>query len=467
MEKLIINDIPLPELGAILAPDSYKSVLMWSKFKSLQSNDWAEYNYTEYDLTSPKLDKRSVTLNFHANGANGYNRFMEYLLQYVYSYYEFPELGVTLRMRIDTNSLKSIDGKWQSFSINFFDDEPYRQQSAVVRFQNFRDTGYELDNVDLAKYGISILKGSYQSFVQIPQLKERLTISENSMDGAIYDHGSDIKFKQRSFTLKCLLRAETLQYAVANYYYIYELLRQSGARKIMYKNLRCNCFYNSCNVTAVHSKMSSGNAGIAFDVTFNVVDFAKDYDSRIEYLESNGNQYILTGLSTTLIAEFTTSVATPRSTSTTFYTMGTDGSGTNTRFSLGYSNTGNIQIRLGDYYNPKKFVIGKFNIITVNRITGKYKLDGVVGNGIAVPTSKVNSGTFPLFRSRGNTGSFTSVKGFVRIASFSAKGVNDELLIDLIPVRKNSIGYMYDRVSGRLFGNDGTENFILGNDIND
>ena len=167
MEKLIINDIPLSELGAILAPDSYKSVLMWSKFKSLQSNDWAEYNYTEYDLTSPKLDKRSVTLNFHANGANGYNRFMEYLLQYVYSYYEFPDLGVTLRMRIDTNSLKSIDGKWQSFSINFFDDEPYRQQSAVVRFQNFRDTGYELDNVDLAKYGISILKGSYQSFVQI------------------------------------------------------------------------------------------------------------------------------------------------------------------------------------------------------------------------------------------------------------------------------------------------------------
>ena len=37
--------------------------------------------------------------------------------------------------------------------------------------------------------------------------------------------------------------------------------------------------------------------------------------------------------------------------------------------------------------------------------------------------------------------------------------------LDLIPVRKDGIGYMYDRVSGQLFGNAGTGSFILGPDI--
>ena len=38
-------------------------------------------------------------------------------------------------------------------------------------------------------------------------------------------------------------------------------------------------------------------------------------------------------------------------------------------------------------------------------------------------------------------------------------------LIDLIPVRSGNIGYVYDRVSRSLFGNQGTGNFVLGQDI--
>lgn len=41
----------------------------------------------------------------------------------------------------------------------------------------------------------------------------------------------------------------------------------------------------------------------------------------------------------------------------------------------------------------------------------------------------------------------------------------DEIILDFIPVRKDGVGYMYDRVSGQLFGNAGTGSFILGPDI--
>ena len=49
---------------------------------------------------------------------------------------------------------------------------------------------------------------------------------------------------------------------------------------------------------------------------------------------------------------------------------------------------------------------------------------------------------------------------------FSAKVyVNDELVFDGIPVRKDGVGYLYDKVSGLLFGNEGTGSFVIGNDI--
>ena len=39
-----------------------------------------------------------------------------------------------------------------------------------------------------------------------------------------------------------------------------------------------------------------------------------------------------------------------------------------------------------------------------------------------------------------------------------------EKVADIIAVRKDGVGYMYDRVSGELFGNDGTGAFVIGPD---
>lgn len=42
---------------------------------------------------------------------------------------------------------------------------------------------------------------------------------------------------------------------------------------------------------------------------------------------------------------------------------------------------------------------------------------------------------------------------------------NDTIMYDLIPVRVGTTGYMFDKISRQLFGNNGTGNFILGSDI--
>ncbi|MBO4787056.1 MAG: hypothetical protein J5510_08315 [Prevotella sp.] len=43
--------------------------------------------------------------------------------------------------------------------------------------------------------------------------------------------------------------------------------------------------------------------------------------------------------------------------------------------------------------------------------------------------------------------------------------VNDVLVRDYIPVRVGTTGYLYDIVSGTLFGNSGSGSFTLGNDV--
>ena len=41
---------------------------------------------------------------------------------------------------------------------------------------------------------------------------------------------------------------------------------------------------------------------------------------------------------------------------------------------------------------------------------------------------------------------------------------NHVSIFDFIPVRVGDIGYLYDRMSGQLFGNQGTGAFIIGPD---
>ena len=52
----------------------------------------------------------------------------------------------------------------------------------------------------------------------------------------------------------------------------------------------------------------------------------------------------------------------------------------------------------------------------------------------------------------------------VKIGSFRVEK-NGEIKLDVVAVRKGTVGYLYDRVSGKLFGNAGSGDFIVGPDV--
>ena len=94
------------------------------------------------------------------------------------------------------------------------------------------------------------------------------------------------------------------------------------------------------------------------------------------------------------------------------------------------------------------------------------KFDGLnLYNGTYPSGSTVKANAGICLFGYGTSATTFFAAGKYRIKSFSAYyGAGETPRLDMIPVRKDGVGYMYDRVSGELFGNDGTGAFIIGPD---
>lgn len=181
---------------------------------------------------------------------------------------------------------------------------------------------------------------------------------------------------------------------------------------------------------------------------------------QIEYLEGDGTAYINTDYTANSISPIIeANVFKPSTVSANSYVFGSDGSG-NTRFSVGFLTSNRIELRIGRYRNFAGYGSGWY----------KLKIDGVTGEGYINDSLKWTSTTLTFSenpitvfnRSAWTTGMLAGV----RISTFKLWNAST-LLIDFIPVRIETVGYMYDKVSGNLFGNAAESGaFVLGNDVN-
>lgn len=192
---------------------------------------------------------------------------------------------------------------------------------------------------------------------------------------------------------------------------------------------------------------------------------ALPYDAEIEYLESSGTQYINTGIlpnNITINAEFLQTKYVNEisffgcwvlNTKIVHFTLYNN----KIYYSCGSSTETNTSI-------PKNF-INNWNIITISD-SGFLKLNNTIisNNTITQRTANCNLLLFARYSSRLESAGAFSKK--TRCRRFEIKNNLQETVLELIPVRVGQVGYMYDKVSGKLFGNSGTGNFILGNDVN-
>jgi hypothetical protein len=190
----------------------------------------------------------------------------------------------------------------------------------------------------------------------------------------------------------------------------------------------------------------------------------KPYDAEIEYLESTGGGtrlntiYIDTGIHLTGGSSVEIRY---RTTNTTLYYPGIFSSRAYpVDHTTSYSLLGFDRL---DY--------GKGNAANWTRDTNVHTLLcqptgsnlSIIVDGKQVKTIPLltftSTETTILFTDRANLG-FGGAIYYFKIWDESGK-----LVFDAIPVRVGDVGYMYDKVSGQLFGNAGKGAFVLGSDI--
>lgn len=204
------------------------------------------------------------------------------------------------------------------------------------------------------------------------------------------------------------------------------------------------------------------------------------YDAEVEYLEGTGTQWIDTGI------KFDTT----KHGYNVDATLINDVSGTVTICGIweGVWNYDNLSCCMSaNYLNcyfscpPANFRGGNTGsaLAPLNTRNSVGFINHGLSNGVISLTRYVNGSssnitmtnpyigtsvqTFPIFGVK--TRGLNSVVEIPHLKLYGFKMYDgDTIIMDLIPVRVGTTGYLYDKISGQLFGNSGTGDFILGND---
>lgn len=186
------------------------------------------------------------------------------------------------------------------------------------------------------------------------------------------------------------------------------------------------------------------------------------YDAEIEYLESTGTQYIDTGVNADSKIGYQ---LTAQATQSTVQRMGAivlSPSVIRHHISVPEADTYNNLVGFGFNVNVYSGGIMDANvhIFTMSAVRGVCLVDNVQLASFQAQSFDCGMNWLAFARNsdQGITGA--SMRIMALILTY-----NEVWVRDFIPVRKGNVGYMYDKISKKLFGNKGTGDFLLGPDV--
>ena len=177
------------------------------------------------------------------------------------------------------------------------------------------------------------------------------------------------------------------------------------------------------------------------------------YDAEIEYLGCTGFQFINTGIVPNASMVWTVDV----SISTSYGNINGIYEASNKRYMVGANQ--NVQFGTDSIFNTNIQNDGGRHTYSIDGPNKKYLFDGTqVGAFTSFPSL---SKTIYLMARWINNSTDLRLCGNFYGSTITQQG---SFVINMIPVRVGTTGYLYDKVSGTLFGNNGTGSFTLGPD---
>ena len=192
------------------------------------------------------------------------------------------------------------------------------------------------------------------------------------------------------------------------------------------------------------------------------------YDAEVEWIESTGSQYIDTGIYAVndIIVDGSVIPVDYTTINKSRTIIGTDYVGSGWTFVIrqpsGVKNN-RLQVMFGGWWTSNPYDNNSLDAGVVS--TFRYDREGMIFdvNGKiehTSPPSDFSQHKILIGKNRN--------QGFDKCPSLKTVHIKihtgDNPVRDFIPVRVGDVGYMYDRVSGQLFGNVGTGEFIIGPD---
>lgn len=190
----------------------------------------------------------------------------------------------------------------------------------------------------------------------------------------------------------------------------------------------------------------------------------KPYTAQVEYLESDFNQFINTGI---FISSNSRVVMEMQRTfkSFVFYFCSRNSNSSGAGFSFGHNTTNYISDYGGDrkaFSMPSSTSVAKTKVDKNKNVCSiEIPSEGVSETVTNTPNDFSTSYPFVIM-GQNSAGSLTGAPIRIFNCTIEEDGVK---VRDFIPVRVGTVGYLYDRVSGKLFGNEGTGDFVVGPDI--
>lgn len=193
--------------------------------------------------------------------------------------------------------------------------------------------------------------------------------------------------------------------------------------------------------------------------------------SFVEYLESSGTQYIDTGIKQAADIEIQAEYM-PVGTAVQWGTYFGCGYQDNSAYNILGRHYATTPTRFNAWFANSTYAECYIDVSTSSKIRVTLKSGSCTAGGTTGTITSVTSGlatSYNMYLFSANKDNVPWRSQPCRIYSFKVLkvGKDKEVIMDLVPVKKNGVGYMLDRVTWKLFGNDGTGSFKTGGKIYD
>jgi len=259
--------------GVSLEKDAFAGIVEYPPLKSVDTCDWHEYDGIEADLSSPKLDTRSLTIAFICLETELTGAMIEQLSDGAYHTFLFSKLSLTLSLRLTSQKSRKSLKRLQLFSLEFSDDFPLSGYTYVAPTIVGVSDGFEIDGVDLSVYGIRVLYGTLDEIKTSPDVKENLLVNLNGSSGATYD-GETVTYKSKEVKLSLLMRTDNItDFWSAYRAFLYDLIRPNERQLFVDDTSETYpCYYKDSSAVKMVI-LPSGRVWCEFDVTMIFTSF--------------------------------------------------------------------------------------------------------------------------------------------------------------------------------------------------